>query len=117
MTDRNMTWLGITEEEIFNGVVTRLGCNKATAEGLTKKIAAIDASLKPDFKKFWEIGSLTCSVERGEYNFALLIERWNMTPIGAFMTLDWLIREPEEADKSLRRGYDKIIFKEDVSTD
>jgi len=27
-----------------------------------------------------------------------------MKPIGAFITLDWLIREPEKAKKSLKKG-------------
>lgn len=38
------------------------------------------------------------------YSYSLLVEEFNMKPIGAFLTLDWLIREPEKALESLNRG-------------
>ena len=38
------------------------------------------------------------------YSYSSLIETYNMKPIGAFLTLDWLIKEPEEALENLNRG-------------
>ena len=38
------------------------------------------------------------------YTFTYLVNNMNMKPVGAFITLDWLIREPEEAKKALRQG-------------
>ena len=37
-----------------------------------------------------------------------LIEQHNMKPIAAFLTLDWLSREPEAAIASLKCGYDRV---------
>lgn len=38
------------------------------------------------------------------FSFNDLISKWGMNPVGAFITLDWLIREPEKAKKALNRG-------------
>lgn len=38
------------------------------------------------------------------YSYTELVNNWGMKPIGAFITLDWLIREPEKAKTSLRKG-------------
>ena len=36
--------------------------------------------------------------------YATLIEKYKMNPIGAFITVDWIMREPEKATKELNRG-------------
>ena len=38
------------------------------------------------------------------YSYQTLIEKFNMKPVGAFLTLDWIIREPEIAIENLNRG-------------
>jgi hypothetical protein len=38
------------------------------------------------------------------YSYSSLIETFGMKPIGAFLTLDWLIKEPEKALENLNRG-------------
>lgn len=38
------------------------------------------------------------------YSYSLLVEKFDMKPIGAFLTLDWLIREPEKALENLNKG-------------
>ena len=38
------------------------------------------------------------------FSFNDLISKWGMNPVGAFITLDWLILEPEKAKKALNRG-------------
>lgn len=38
------------------------------------------------------------------YSFTSLIEKFKMNPIGAFITLDWIMRDSEIALKSLKRG-------------
>lgn len=39
-----------------------------------------------------------------DFSFDDLIGKWGMKPIGAFITLDWLIREPEKAKEALNKG-------------
>ena len=38
------------------------------------------------------------------FSFKDLISKWGMNPIGAFITLDWLMREPEKAKEALNKG-------------
>lgn len=38
------------------------------------------------------------------YSYKTLVENYGMKPIGAFLTLDWLIREPQKALTSLKKG-------------
>lgn len=42
------------------------------------------------------------------YSYARLVKEYDMRPIGAFLTLDWLRREPEKAVAALKRGIRKI---------
>ena len=38
------------------------------------------------------------------YSFFSLMDKYGMTPVGAFITLDWLSREPERAKKKKKKG-------------
>lgn len=38
------------------------------------------------------------------FTFSILVNDYGMKPIGAFLTLDWLVREPERACSSVKRG-------------
>ena len=38
------------------------------------------------------------------FAFKDLITKWDMNPVGAFITLDWLLREPEKAKRALNKG-------------
>lgn len=38
------------------------------------------------------------------YSYQVLINDYGMKPIGAFLTLDWLCRDPQKALRSLKNG-------------
>lgn len=38
------------------------------------------------------------------FTYSTLVDNYGMKPIGAFLTLDWLVREPERACASLKKG-------------
>ncbi|MCF0185546.1 MAG: hypothetical protein HUJ98_03545 [Bacteroidaceae bacterium] len=38
------------------------------------------------------------------YTFMHLVSKMNMQPIGAFLTLDWLMRDPDKAKLALTQG-------------
>jgi len=40
----------------------------------------------------------------GGYTFEKLTQDYKMKPVGAFLTLDWLVREPEKASAALLKG-------------
>lgn len=38
------------------------------------------------------------------YSYSFLVNHMNMQPIGAFITLDWLLRDPQKAKAALLKG-------------
>ena len=72
------------------------------------KLENISSTLTPDFTLWWEQGKLP-DIEINGYKFDQLIAEHRMNPIAAFLTLDWLIREPQAAQESLKKGHDQII--------
>lgn len=38
------------------------------------------------------------------YTYSFFIEEMQMKPIGAFITLDWLLRDPQKAINALKQG-------------
>ena len=59
--------------------------------------------MKSTFEK-WARTSECENIAVEGYSFSSLIDKYGMTPVGAFITLDWLSREPECAKTSLIRG-------------
>jgi hypothetical protein len=52
----------------------------------------------------WLSDGKTPSISIENFSFQDLTMKFGMTPVGAFITLDWLVREPEKAKRSLERG-------------
>jgi len=77
-------------------------------EGVSCDIEEMDKDLRMELENFLETG-IAPSIELEGYSIERLKKEFGMNPIGAFLTLDWLKKEPEEAKKSLERGYDEII--------
>lgn len=72
-------------------------------ESTTDKIVRFTPEVKKVFKEWCSNNeSFDFSVEG--FSFCDLVTKWGMKPVGAFITLDWLIREPEKAKEVLRKG-------------
>ena len=67
------------------------------------KIEKMSPSLNKAFVDWVEQGIEPTFSIHG-YSYSFLIEKFNMNPIGAFICLDWIIREPEEAIEKLNCG-------------
>ena len=59
-------------------------------------------------KKFLTDGVIDEIVLLG-YSVEKLVNEHGMNELAAFLTLAWIIREPQEAIESLRKGHDTII--------
>ena len=44
------------------------------------------------------------------YTAQRLMQERHMKPVAAFLTLDWLLKEPAAALKALARPYDVVVF-------
>ena len=59
------------------------------------------------FWDWWQGGELRPYSVEG-YSASDLMSERGMNPIAALLSLDWLIREPEQAKESLRKGHDRV---------
>lgn len=107
MDEVNQTWLNISEQDLLQGIIQRTNCSEAVAEGLLEKLKKLNPTLRDDFAIYWNKGELSSSLEAAGYSLTFLVNNMKMQPVGAFTTLDWLIREPTKALEALKRGYDR----------
>lgn len=68
-----------------------------------KKLEQLQPDIKSAFMLWMSDGNNPTITIEG-YSFIDLTSKYGMTPIGAFITLDWLKRNPEKASKALKRG-------------
>lgn len=72
-------------------------------EKTADKIENFSQIVAKAFRVWYESKEHSSIVVEG-FSFKDLISKWGMNPIGAFITLDWLMREPEKAKEALNRG-------------
>lgn len=80
---------------------------EAGARLVAQKIVNFQPEVRTAFDHFIERGEKpTITIQ--DYDFDRLTEAYQMKPIAAFLTLDWLAREPDEAVKKLAKGFDTV---------
>lgn len=79
---------------------------------IAEKLVACEPSIKIVFLKWWRTGEFT-PLEFEGYTWEYLMEKQSMSPIAALLTLDWLLREPDKAKKSLHKGHDEVRLNKD----
>lgn len=67
------------------------------------KIDAFSSVIAIEFKE-WIVSRNNPVLEIEGISYSDLVAKWGMKPIGAFITLDWLLREPALAKDALRKG-------------
>ena len=97
----------LLKKELVDGLITKFGYPKSGAALVSGKLLHLQRPIKSIFKDWWLLGE-NPDVEIEGYTFESLMELHKMNPIAAFLTLDWLIREPERAKESLKHGYDYV---------
>lgn len=68
-----------------------------------QKIERFDSKIASAFKQWLETAAVPDLKIEG-YSFVRLTSELSMNPINAFLTLDWLKREPKKATSALKRG-------------
>ncbi len=68
-------------------------------------IEKLSEPLRTEFEKFLETGDLP-DLEVEGWNLERLMKEKNLHPVGAFLMLDWLKKEPQKAKQILARGFD-----------
>lgn len=89
-------------EEIFGELISeRFFIPKEDLSLIFNKLNNADCSIKKAFLDVLEGNEIDCVVEGIHYK--LLVEDLKMTPLAALLSLDWLIREPQNAMMAFRK--------------
>jgi hypothetical protein len=94
-----------SQEELATELQQRTGASDENAREVAGKMLAIAPVLVNDLQKFWSDGTIARTEIEGWSMERLMRER-SMKPLEALLTLDWLVREPFTASRSLTRGRD-----------
>jgi hypothetical protein len=97
-------------EDLVVRLVSEFGYPPTQAPQVALKLVNADARIKRDFWHWWQTGRLDSNLSFEGYTVASLIADYRMKVVGAFLTLDWLYREPDVASAALKRGYDRIVL-------
>ena len=104
-----------TEEPRFEAadltprLISEFGYPKVGAQQVADKLAACNPTIKAACWRWWQTSALDAALESEGYTLSRLMNEHGMKPVAAFLTLDWLAREPGAARASLARGHDRII--------
>lgn len=93
--------------EIVPRLVKEFGYSSDDAEAVAGNLVATQPQVQDAFLHWWKSGEIP-ALEVEQYNVQRLVDEYDMNPIAALLTLDWLIREPEDALATLARGYDWV---------
>jgi hypothetical protein len=94
-------------DTIRTRLTREFGYSESGARIVAEKLIACSPQIKSAIAVWWNTGDLT-DLEIEGFTVQRLMEQHGMKPIAAFLTLDWLVREPERARASLARGHDRV---------
>lgn len=72
-------------------------------EQTADKVERMDDRIKAAFEEWVDNGAIPV-IEVEGWNYESLVSKFKMRPVAAFLTLDWLTRDPGKAAKALKRG-------------
>lgn len=90
-------------EDKLIGILKEEGYPPFMIEKTIEKIHNLSFSVNEVFSKWLEDGRIPKLTIEG-YSYSMLLNEYGMKPIGAFLTLDWLVKKPEEAKTALEKG-------------
>jgi hypothetical protein len=98
---------GFTTADLVPRLVEEFGYSPYAADITASELATAEPRIQKAFLHWWNTGQVV-ALEVEQYDVRRLANEHGMNPIAAFLTLDWLIKEPEAALASLARGHDWI---------
>lgn len=91
-------------ENIQKYLMSRLGYSEQDACVLCGDLEQLDRSLVPLLTRWVQDGTCSDDTEYGGYSLNSLCADCGMNFVAALLTLDWIIKEPEQAVTALRTG-------------
>jgi hypothetical protein len=106
-----MTSSLFTPEELIPRLIDEFGYPEKGAKLVVGKLNTCNPAIQQAFWEWWQSGLVSEEFLVADYSMERLMREHAMKPIAAFLTLDWLLREPDVAAQSLKRGHDHVIPK------
>ncbi len=78
--------------------------NKKEAETVAGDLKGLDSRLVPLYRRWLEENAEDDDRQFEGYSVHMLKQKFHMNYIAALLTLDWLVKEPEEAKKQISKG-------------
>jgi hypothetical protein len=98
----------IPKEEIIQRLTSEFGYPPEGAVLVADQLAELTPEVYAAFQEWWLDGLLS-TFQIGDYTLQQLVDEHLLNPIAAFLTLNWLQTEPEQAEAALRRGHDRVL--------
>ena len=98
----------LAEEKHWAVFLEGCGYSRAGARSAAKRLIQMDPQLKKDFVRWSQDGSIPQTAVE-EFDIPGLTQHRAMTVPAAFLTLDWLLREPEQAKTALADLMDEMV--------
>lgn len=98
------------KEKIIERLVSEFNYPRQGAEIVFDKLKCLDPKLREEFGIWWDGGEKPSYSVVG-YTIEKLQKEHHLNTIAALLTLDWLIREPQKALMTLKKGHDYVKFK------
>ena len=97
----------LKNNEIIELLIAKAQFSKDEAEYILTKVETMREDIKAALPTWLKEGKFP-SISVEGFTVQSLMDSHSLEPAAAFLTLDWLAREPAKAKKSLERGYDEI---------
>ena len=91
-------------ENIRELLMSHFGYSEQDACVLCNDLEQLDQALVPVFTKWIKDGDCSDSTEYSGYSINSLCAEYEMNFIAALLTLDWIIKEPEQAIPAIKSG-------------
>lgn len=95
-------------EQIIN-ILREYGYPEWMFDSLVSKLQKLSPKIRKHFNE-WIIDRAEPDIDVEGYSFSSLIKDYEMTPVNAFITLNWLLLDPNEAKIALTGMTDEISY-------
>lgn len=95
------------DPKLIRDKLTEMKYRESNIIMLVNRLSNLSPQVEEQFLK-WLSGEDEISLEIQDISFSELRKGHNLNPIASFLTLDWLVREPEKAISVIRRGHDMV---------
>lgn len=96
-----------SHDAVARRLTAEYGYSPGHAAQVAIKLERLQPAVREAFLTWWRTGDIPPLTVEG-YTVQRLVEEYKFVLPGAFLALDWLVREPVRALRALEEGFDEI---------